>query len=80
MGYMGFGMRKEVYQRKPKKPSTDKRYEGYKMEFEVDIDKIKNQRFKIRRNVPIWLKIFRVILYKLLPLAVLLIIIYSIIF
>ena len=80
MGYMGFGMRKEVYQRKPKKLSVDNRYKGSKSEFKVDIDKVKNQSFRIRREVPSGLKFLRFFLYKLVPLGVLLFIIYSIIF
>lgn len=77
---MGFGMRKEVYQRKPKKLSLDNRYENVKSEFKIDVNKIKDQSFRIRYEVPLGLKILRFFLYKLVPISVFLLIIYHMVF
>jgi hypothetical protein len=81
MGYMGFGMRKEVYQRKPKKMSNNLIYSDSRLNIDNNllITQIKKERLKYRPDtVPLGLKAFRIILYKIIPLTILAFIIYSV--
>lgn len=76
MGYMGFGMRKEVYQRKPKKISVNYRYKKNKK------DKLKPEQkdfTSVRYQTPLIARVIRVLIYKIIPLAFILTFLYFIV-
>jgi len=80
MGYMGFGMRKEVYERKPKKLSGNLIYASNngKHQKRINSELLKKEHAKYTPfNFPLALKIFRLLLYKVLPLAALVWVIYE---
>lgn len=73
MGFMGFGMRKEVYQRKPNKFSVEARYK------KNETGKSTNEKIDFsshRYSTPLAVKIVRVVIYKLVPLSFLLFLLY----
>jgi len=83
MGYMGFGMRKEDYQRKTKKLSGNLMYSDKEAPLfgeDSNTTQIKRERLKYQpAPIPTGLRIFRIILYRLIPLAVVGFILYGII-
>jgi hypothetical protein len=59
MGYMGFGMQKENYQRKAKKVFENTGNHGSPGSF----------KYK-KADVPLALKIFRIVVYLIIPIAI----------
>jgi hypothetical protein len=73
MGYMGFGMRKEVYQKKPKQISN----KIIRASDDPERAVLKRERLNYKiSSISLGLRIFRAVIYKIVPVLILLYVIY----